>query len=42
MKEKMKKSAVDFFRFDDHGKIVEHWDSIRQIPKNSANPNKMY
>ncbi len=34
--------TMDFFRFDDHGKIVEHWDSIQQIPKESANPNTMY
>jgi predicted SnoaL-like aldol condensation-catalyzing enzyme len=34
--------TMDFFRFDENGKICEHWDSIQQIPKNSANPNKMY
>ncbi len=34
--------TMDFFRFDDKGKICEHWDSIQQIPKSSANPNKMY
>lgn len=34
--------TMDFFRFDDNGKICEHWDSIQQIPKNSANPNTMY
>jgi predicted SnoaL-like aldol condensation-catalyzing enzyme len=34
--------TMDFFRFDDKGKIVEHWDSIQQIPKKSANKNKMY
>ena len=34
--------TMDFFRFDEKGKICEHWDSIQQIPKNAANPNKMY
>lgn len=34
--------TMDFFRFDEKGKICEHWDSIKQIPKNSANPNTMY
>ena len=34
--------TMDFFRFDDLGKIVEHWDSMQQIPKSSANNNTMY
>lgn len=34
--------TMDFFRFDDKGKIVEHWDAIQQIPKESANGNTMY
>ena len=34
--------TMDFLRFDENGKICEHWDSIQQIPENSANPNKMY
>jgi predicted SnoaL-like aldol condensation-catalyzing enzyme len=34
--------TMDFFRFDDNGKICEHWDAIQQIPDKSANPNKMY
>ncbi|MUH34439.1 hypothetical protein D9O36_01175 [Zobellia amurskyensis] len=34
--------TMDFFRFDENGKICEHWDSIQQIPKESANPNTMY
>lgn len=33
--------TMDFFRFE-NGKIVEHWDSIQQIPEKSANPNTMY
>lgn len=34
--------TMDFFRFDEKGKICEHWDAIQQIPLKSANPNTMY
>ena len=34
--------TMDFFRFDEKGKICEHWDAIQQIPKTSANKNTMY
>ena len=34
--------TMDFFRFDKYGKIIEHWDSMQQIPKESANGNTMY
>lgn len=34
--------TMDFFRFDQEGKICEHWDAIQQIPEKSANPNTMY
>ena len=34
--------TMDFLRFDENGKICEHWDAIQQVPKESANPNTMY
>ncbi|WP_317194630.1 nuclear transport factor 2 family protein [Algoriphagus lutimaris] len=34
--------TMDFFRFDEKGKICEHWDAIQQIPKESANANTMF
>lgn len=34
--------TMDFFRFDDNGKIVEHWDSIQQVPEETKNGNPMY
>ena len=34
--------TMDFFRFDENGKMVEHWDSMQQIPEVSANGNTMY
>jgi predicted SnoaL-like aldol condensation-catalyzing enzyme len=34
--------TMDFFRFDEAGKIVEHWDAMQQIPESSANGNPMY
>jgi len=34
--------TMDFFRFDDNGKIVEHWDAIQNIPNRSENGNTMY
>lgn len=34
--------TMDFFRFDEDGKIVEHWDAMQEIPESSAHDNKMY
>lgn len=34
--------TMDFFRFDDNGKIVEHWDAIQEIPEKTENGNTMY
>ena len=34
--------TMDFFRFDENGKIIEHWDAMQEIPKESANDNLMY
>jgi predicted SnoaL-like aldol condensation-catalyzing enzyme len=34
--------TMDFFRFDDNGMIVEHWDSIQEIPSETKNGNPMY
>lgn len=33
--------TMDFFRFED-GKIVEHWDSIQQVPKEPKNNNGIW
>jgi predicted SnoaL-like aldol condensation-catalyzing enzyme len=34
--------TMDFFRFDDNGRIVEHWDAIQQVPAESKHGNGMY
>ncbi|WP_260262063.1 nuclear transport factor 2 family protein [Vibrio intestinalis] len=34
--------TMDFFRFDDNGKIVEHWDAIQTVPDEIAHNNTMF
>jgi predicted SnoaL-like aldol condensation-catalyzing enzyme len=34
--------TTNVFRFDAAGKLVEHWDAVREVPSETKNGNSMY
>lgn len=35
-------AGIDIFRVDADGKVVEHWDVLQVVPRDSANDNSMF
>ncbi len=35
-------AGIDIFRFDDEGKIVEHWDVLQVVPPEAMHANGMF
>ena len=35
-------AAVDVWRFNDEGKMIEHWDVLQEVPETTASGNDMF
>jgi predicted SnoaL-like aldol condensation-catalyzing enzyme len=35
-------AAVDIWRFNDEGKMIEHWDVLQEVPEQTASGNDMF
>ena len=35
-------AGIDIFRFDEDGKVVEHWDVLQVVPAESKHANSMF
>ncbi len=35
-------AGIDIFRFDENGKVVEHWDVLQVVPAESKNGNGLF
>jgi predicted SnoaL-like aldol condensation-catalyzing enzyme len=35
-------AGIDIFRFDEDGRVVEHWDVLQAVPEESAHDNTMF
>jgi predicted SnoaL-like aldol condensation-catalyzing enzyme len=35
-------AGIDIWRFDDDGKMIEHWDVLQTVPETTASGNDMF